>query len=46
MKVKELIVELEKCNPEKEVWTEGCDCWGNTVKIKEDADTVLIERDN
>lgn len=30
MKVKDLIARLQKCDPELEVQTEGCDCNGDT----------------
>jgi len=35
MKVKHLIVELQKFNPELEVITEGCDCDGDSASVKE-----------
>lgn len=48
MKVKELIAELQKLDPELEVSTEGCDCYGDTAKVSvqhEGGETyVLIER--
>lgn len=34
MRVKHLIEELSKCDPEMEVQTEGCDCYGDTVSVK------------
>ena len=33
MKVKHLIRELQKCDPELEVATEGCDCYGDTFAV-------------
>ena len=37
LKVKELIELLKKQSPDAEVWTEGCDCWGdaNGVEVTE-----------
>lgn len=34
MKVKHLINELRKINPDLEVITEGCDCWGPTFRVE------------
>lgn len=36
MKVKHLIRELQKCDPEMEVVTEGCDCTGDSYKVSVD----------
>lgn len=36
MKVRHLMKELEKVNPEFEVLTEGCDCIGDSACIVED----------
>jgi hypothetical protein len=33
MLVKHLIHELQKCNPDSEVITEGCDCTGDTFQL-------------
>ena len=33
MKVKELIAKLQEKDPESEVYTEGCDCIGNTTEV-------------
>jgi len=45
MLVKHLIRELEKFDAEAEVYTEGCDCSGDTYAVELDADgTVLIQR--
>lgn len=35
MKVKELIFELQKHDPEAEVLTEGCDCLGDVGEVEE-----------
>ena len=35
MKVKELIKILKKCNPEYEVRTEGCDCYGDVEFVND-----------
>lgn len=35
MKVKDLIVELQKQDPEAEVLTEGCDCIGDVGSVEE-----------
>lgn len=40
MKVKELIIRLQKMNGESEVLTEGCDCWGEveeTISLRQEA---------
>lgn len=34
MKVNELIKELEKQDPDAEVYTEGCDCVGDVAKVE------------
>jgi hypothetical protein len=34
MKVCELIAELQRHDPEAEVVTEGCDCWGDTNAVR------------
>lgn len=44
MKVKHLIRELKKCNPELEVITEGCDCQGDSAAVKRQKTSVLIIR--
>jgi hypothetical protein len=33
MKVKELITKLQEKNPESEVYTEGCDCIGESTDV-------------
>ena len=47
MKVKHLIRELQKCPPEAEVWTEGCDCQGESfsVEIQKRDGSVMINRE-
>jgi len=37
MKVKHLIKELQKCDPELSVITEGCDCQGDTFSLDYDS---------
>lgn len=44
MKVKHLIRELQKCDPEAEVWTEGCDCTGESHRVEADEDGVTVCR--
>lgn len=48
MTVQELIHALTDMPPEREIRTEGCDCWGDAVEVmkSEDGDTpvVLITR--
>lgn len=46
MKVKHLIRELQKCGPELEVITEGCDCCGDSFAVTQESDqgTVTIVR--
>lgn len=44
MLVKHLIRELEKMPPDLPVYTEGCDCWGDTYAIKREGGDVLIQR--
>lgn len=47
MLVKHLIRELQKCNPEARVWTEGCDCTGDScaVVVDEDGDIEIARSD-
>lgn len=46
MLVKHLIEELQKCNPEAEVITEGCDCQGDSAYVSiDDEATVCINRE-
>lgn len=45
MLVKHLIRELQHCNPDSEVWTEGCDCIGETYSVSHETDgSVMINR--
>jgi len=44
MKVKHLIRELMKCDPEHEVETEGCDCDGDTYCVEQRSNFVYIRR--
>lgn len=46
MKVKHLIRELKKCNPDYAVETEGCDCNGDScfLEIDEKNSEVMIRR--
>ena len=43
MLVKHLIRELQKCNPEAEVTTEGCDCTGDSYNLEITPDGMLVE---
>ncbi len=50
MTVRELIVILQNCPQEMDVWIEGCDCTGEPTGTRIDSskghrDIVLIERD-
>ena len=44
MKVKHLIAELQKCDPELPVETEGCDCIGDTCLVRAVDGVVYITR--
>lgn len=45
--VGELVAELSKLDPNTLVFTEGCDCVGNVVRVSTQHDgSVLIERDD
>lgn len=45
MRVKHLIRELHRCDPEAEVLTEGCDCYGDSYALDtSEAGEVLIQR--
>lgn len=44
MKVKDLIRELEKYNPDSGVKTEGCDCYGEIDKSEEINNIVYLYR--
>jgi len=46
MKVRELIEKLSHFDPDAEVLTEGCDCYGDTADVVEHVGTttVLIAR--
>lgn len=46
MLVKNLIRELQKCDPNMEVITEGCDCDGNSIKVTVNNRCVYIERED
>lgn len=41
MNVKELIERLQKCDPDKKVITEGCDCTGDIFSIQEGEEVFL-----
>lgn len=43
MLVKHLIRELQKCNPNAQVITEGCDCYGDTYRVVVDTETGKAE---
>lgn len=48
-KVRELIEELQKHDPDAMVWTEGCDCWGTCYGIeidKTEPKSILLKRSN
>jgi len=45
MNVGELMAALEKHDKGLEVWSEGCDCWGDVVKVVARAGGVLLERE-
>lgn len=44
MKIKDLIIELQKYPEDLEVKTEGCDCWGDVSGVSKIGDEVLITR--
>lgn len=44
MLVKHLIRELQKCDPEAEVITEGCDCVGDTFSLAVNGKVVEVSR--
>lgn len=46
MTVRELIAELQECDMDRDVWTEGCDCYGEAAAVMADDDEpfVLIAR--
>ena len=45
--VGELILALQKLDPSRLVFTEGCDCYGNVVDVAVQPDgTILIRRDD
>lgn len=44
MLVKHLIRELQKCDPELPVETEGCDCYGDTYFVEQNESLVCIQR--
>ena len=45
--VTHLIDALTQFPPDMPVWTEGCDCWGNAVRVETwDDKLILIGRDN
>jgi replicative superfamily II helicase len=48
MTVEELIKELQKFDKDKTVYTEGCDCIGNTgrVALIDGGENILIYRDD
>jgi hypothetical protein len=45
VKVHELIDLLQRCDPEAEVWTEGCDCDGESCSVGVSLGEVYIHRD-
>jgi hypothetical protein len=47
--VKELLEALAKFDPELEIWTEGCDCYGDVgsvdlLRVNADETVVLLAR--
>jgi hypothetical protein len=46
MTVRQLIKKLRKCDPDAEVETEGCDCYGDVRKVvkKKKRNAVLLRR--
>lgn len=45
MKVKELIEMLQECEPEADVWLQGCDCNNEAAGVEGNSKTVLILAD-
>ena len=44
MNVRELIEKLQAMPQDKEVQTEGCDCYGDTTEVTDEGDYILIHR--